>query len=486
MSALQDLKPKEVWQFFGEICQVPRPSKKEEKIIAYLMDFGKKHKLETATDAAGNVIIRKPATKGYEKAKSVVLQSHMDMVCEKNSEKIHDFNTDPIQTIVNGDWVSANGTTLGADDGIGMAAQLAILSSKTIEHPELECLFTVDEETGLTGAFALEPGFVKGRTLINLDSEDEGELFIGCAGGMDTVATFKFKTRPVPFKSVAFKIEVKGLRGGHSGDDIHKGYGNSNKILNRFLWNASNLFNIRLSKFDGGNLRNAIPREAFAIVTVKEKYLIPFETYFSNYCKSIFRETKGVEKKLSFDLNKVAMPRYIMKMEDQKDLLNSLYACPNGVIAMSKDLPGLVETSTNLASVKFYEGNIIEVVSSQRSSIESAKRDIADMVASVFTMGNAHIKHSDGYPGWKPNTDSKILKIAEHSFEHLFGKKPVVRAIHAGLECGLFLEKYPDMDMISFGPTLKNVHSPDEKINIGSVDKFWVHLLDVLKNTSKN
>jgi dipeptidase D len=486
MSVLQDLKPKEVWQFFNEICQVPRPSKKEEKIIAYLMDFGKKHKLETQTDAAGNVIIRKSATKGFEKAKSVVLQSHMDMVCEKNSDTKHDFFKDPIQPVVNGEWVSAKGTTLGADDGIGMAAQLAILASNTLEHPAIECLFTVDEETGLTGAFALQPDFVKGRILLNLDSEDEGELFIGCAGGIDTIATFKFRTRPVPSKSLAFRMDVRGLRGGHSGDEIHKGYGNSNKILNRFLWNATKSFNIRINKFEGGNLRNAIPREGYAVITVKEKYLIPFETYYSNYCKSIFKEYKGVEPKLSFDLNRVELPRYIMKMKDQKDLLNALYACPNGAIAMSNDLPGLVETSTNLASVKFYEGNIIEVVTSQRSSVDSAKKDIADMVASVFMMGNAHIQHSDGYPGWNPNTDSEILKITEKSYEKLFGKKPVVRAIHAGLECGLFLEKYPDMDMISFGPTLRNVHSPDEKIHIGTVEKFWIHLLDVLKNIPSN
>ncbi len=486
MSALQDLKPKEVWQYFDEICQVPRPSKKEEKIIAYLMDFGKKHKLNTQNDAAGNVLISKPATKGFEKAKPVVLQSHMDMVCEKNSETKHDFLKDPIQPVVNGEWVSAKGTTLGADDGIGMAAQLAILASDSIEHPELECLFTVDEETGLTGAFALQPEFIKGRTLINLDSEDEGELFIGCAGGIDTVATFNFRTRPIPTKSLAFKIEVKGLRGGHSGDDINKGYGNANKIINRFLWNATHKFNIRVSKFDGGNLRNAIPREGYAIVTIKQKYLIPFETYFSNYCKTIFKELKGVEPKLTFDLNKVDMPRYIMKMKDQKDLLNALYVCPNGAMSMSRDLPGLVETSTNLASVKFYEGNIIEVVTSQRSSVDSAIRDIVDMVGSVFTMGGANIQHSDGYPGWNPNTESQILKVSEDSYERLFGKKPIVRAIHAGLECGLFLEKYPDMDMISFGPTLRNVHSPDEKIHVGTVDKFWNHLLDVLKNIPAN
>lgn len=486
MSVLQGLEPKEIWEYFGEICQVPRPSKKEEQILAYLKDFGKKHQLETQSDPAGNVLIKKPATKGFENHKTLVLQSHMDMVCEKNSDTVHDFLKDPIQPVVEGEWVTAKGTTLGADDGIGMAAQLAILASDTIEHPALECLFTVDEETGLSGAFALQPDFIGGRTLLNLDSEDEGELFIGCAGGVDTIVNFDYRARPVPLKSVAFKIEVKGLRGGHSGDDIHKGYGNSNKILNRFLWNATNKFNIRLHKFEGGNLRNAIPREAFAVVTVKEKYIISFEKYYSDFCKALFKEFASTEAKLTFDLNKVKMPNYVMKMTDQKALLNSVYACPNGVIAMSQDIAGLVETSTNLASIKFYEGNIIEVVTSQRSSVDSARQDIADMVASVFTLAGARIQHTDGYPGWKPNKDSEILKISEESYERLFGNKPVVRAIHAGLECGLFLEKYPDMDMISFGPTLRNVHSPDEKIHIGTVEKFWKHLLDVLKNSPLN
>ncbi len=482
MSVFQGLEPKDVWHYFGEICQVPRPSKKEEKIIAYLMDFGKKHNLETKTDAAGNVLISKPATKGFENKKPVVLQSHMDMVCEKNSETKHDFFKDPIIPKVEGDWVKAEGTTLGADDGIGMAAQMAILASDSIEHPALECLFTVDEETGLTGAFALEKDFIKGRILLNLDSEDEGELFIGCAGGVDTIATYNFRTRPVPPKSVAFKLCVKGLRGGHSGDDIHKGYGNSNKIINRFLWMATQKYNIRVNKIEGGNLRNAIPREAYAIVTVKEKYVVDFEKDFSNYCKMIFKEYKGVETKMTFDLNKVEMPRFVMKMKDQWSLLDSLYACPHGVIAMSRNLPGLVETSTNLASVKFFEGNLIEVVTSQRSSVDSAKTDIANRVASVFHLAGAQVQHTDGYPGWNPNKDSEILKVSEESYERLFGRKPIVRAIHAGLECGLFLEKYPDMDMVSFGPTLRNVHSPDEKIHIGTVEKFWNHLLDVLKN----
>jgi dipeptidase D len=482
MSAFQGLEPTEVWKYFADICEVPRPSKKEEKIIAYLMDFGKKHQLETRTDKEGNIIISKPASPGFEKRKSVVLQSHMDMVCEKNNEVAHDFLTEPIIPYRDGDWIRAKGTTLGADDGIGMAAQLAILASKEIEHPAIECLFTVDEETGLTGAFALEPGFIKGRKLINLDSEDEGQIFIGCAGGIDTVATFNFRSRPVSRSAMAFKVEVKGLKGGHSGDDIHKGYGNANKILNRFLWNATRKFNMRLTHFDGGNLRNAIPREAYAIVLVKQKYLVPFETYFSNFCKSVFKEFKGIEPKLSFDLNRVAMPRFVMKMADQQRLLNALYACPNGPLAMSHDIPGLVETSTNLASVKSYEGNLVEVVTSQRSSVESARQDAADMVNSVFTLCNAMVHHSTGYPGWKPNKESEILKIAETSYEKLFHKKAEVKAIHAGLECGLFLEKYPDMDMISIGPTLKGVHSPGEKINIHTVEKFWAHLLDILKH----
>ncbi len=482
MSTISTLEPKEVWHYFAEICQIPRPSKKEEKIIAYLMDFGKKHQLKTKTDAAGNIVIKKPATKGMEHCKPLVLQSHMDMVCEKNADKHHDFFKDPIIPVVDGDWIHAQGTTLGADDGIGMAAQLAILASNTIEHPPLECLFTVDEETGLTGAFALQPGFIEGKTLINLDSEDEGEIFIGCAGGMDTIATFNYRTRPVPSGSVAYRVEIKGLRGGHSGDDIHKGYGNSNKLLNRFLWNATRKFNIRLHKFDGGHLRNAIAREAHAIITVKSKYITLFDTYFSAYCKEVFKELKKVEPKLVMEFHKIENPRYVMKMADQLNLLNGLYACPHGIIRMSADIPGLVETSTNLASVKFFEGNIIEVTTSQRSSIDSAKTDIADMVASVFNMAGAMVVHTDGYPGWTPNRESELLHIAETSYHKLFHHKAEVKAIHAGLECGLFLEKYQGMDMISIGPTLKNVHSPDERINIPSVEKFWQFLLDVVKS----
>lgn len=482
MNVLKGLCPEEVWGYFEEICKVPRPSKKEEKIIAHLVEFGKKHSLETLTDRVGNVLIRKPATKGYEKRKGVVLQSHIDMVCEKNSDVVHDFFKDPIQPVVDGEWVRAKGTTLGADDGIGVATQMAILAAKDIEHPPLECLFTVDEETGMTGAFEITNDFLKYRTFINLDSEDEGELFIGCAGGVDTLATFTYKKRTVPARSVAFRIDVKGLKGGHSGDDIGKGYGNSNKILNRLLWTATKKFNVRLHIFDGGNLRNAIPREAFAIVTVKQKKANDFENYVKEYAKTIAEEYRLTEANFSLSLQKNELPKWVIQKGRQKKLLNAVYACPNGVIAMSQSIDGLVETSTNLASVKFIGENQIEVVTSQRSSVDSAKEDIANMVKSVFLLAGANAVHSDGYPGWKPNTDSQILKVSEESYERLFGKKPIVRAIHAGLECGLFLEKYPDMDMISFGPTLRNVHAPDEKINIATVDMFWKHLLDVLKN----
>ncbi len=481
----EGLKPVVVWQYFDEICKVPRPSKQEEQIIEYLKDFGKKHNLETLVDKVGNVLIRKPASKGYENRKGVVLQSHIDMVCEKNSDVQHDFLKDPIKPVVDGDWVRATGTTLGADDGIGVATQLAILSSDSIEHPALECLFTVDEETGMTGAFEIESGWMKYKTFINLDSEDEGELFIGCAGGVDTVAIFDNKWRKTPKNSVAFRIDIKGLRGGHSGDDIGKGYGNSNKMLNRVLWSAKE-FKVCLNKFDGGNLRNAVPREAFAIVTVKQKVADKFKEYVENYGKILAQEYSITEPNFQLTINTTETPEMVIKKGVHKRLLNAIYACPNGVIAMSQSIEGLVETSTNLASVKFLNDAKIEVVTSQRSSVESARDDIANMVKSVFNLAGANAEHTDGYPGWNPNTNSEILSICEDSYERIFGKKPIVRAIHAGLECGLLLEKYPDMDMISFGPTLRNVHAPDEKINIPTVDMFWQHLLDVLKNIPEN
>ncbi len=477
---IAELEPKEVWSQFSEILKVPRPSKKEEKIIKYLLDFAEKHGLEAKKDDAGNVLIKKPASPGYENRQTVVLQSHVDMVCEKNSDVKHDFEKDPIDAYVDGEWVKAKGTTLGADDGIGIATQLAILASDRIEHGPLECLFTVDEETGLTGAFNLQKDFFEGKILINLDSEDEGELFIGCAGGIDTEATFKYKKEDVPSGHFAFEVLVGNLKGGHSGDDINKGLGNANKILNRFLWNAARKYGLRVSSIDGGNLRNAIAREAKAVVlvpnTVKEEVRAEFNMFFYE----IQREYKATEPNLKMKMGTVDMPEFVIDEKTQFNLLNAIYACPHGVIEMSREIPGLVETSTNLASIKMNDDKIF-VGTSQRSSVESAKRDVANMVESVFLLAKAKVKHGDGYPGWTPNTDSEILRISKSAYEDLFGKEPVVRAIHAGLECGLFLEKYPKLDMISFGPTLRGVHSPDERINIKTVEMFWKHLLEVLR-----
>lgn len=485
MNNIAKLQPAELWNYFLEISKIPRPSKKEEKVIDYLLDFAKKNNLKASKDEAGNVVIKKPATPGMEKVMPVVLQSHIDMVGEKNSDTVHDFGKDPIQPYLEGEWVRAKGTTLGADDGIGIAAQLAILSSNSVKHGPIECLFTVDEETGLTGAFEMKPGFFDARILLNLDSEDEGELFIGCAGGVDTVITFAYEREKVPSDFTAYKVMVKGLKGGHSGDDIDKNLGNSIKILNRFLWKSSNKYDLRISEYDGGNLRNAIPREAFSIFALhmddKDDLLKDFEQYKNE----IISEIQDVEPGLSISIENTSIPEFVIDEPTQFDLLNSLYACPHGVIAMSRHLKGLVETSTNLASVKFIQDNQILVTTSQRSSIESSKHDIAGMVESVFRLANGHVQHSEGYPGWAPNTNSEILTITKDAYIKLFGVEPVVRAIHAGLECGLFLTKYPYLDMISFGPTIKGAHSPDERLNVETTKKFWDLLLEVLINIPK-
>ncbi len=481
MSDLKKLEPALVWQYFSEILEIPRPSKKEEKIIQYLMDFGAAHGLPTKKDKAGNVLISKPATPGKEHVPPVVLQSHVDMVCEKNSDVEHDFEKDPIKAIVDGEWVTADGTTLGADDGIGVAAQLAILASKDLEHGPIECLFTTDEETGLTGAFALESGFFTGKTLLNLDSEDEGELFIGCAGGIDTVARFKYKKQRLPKNYVSVRVMVSGLKGGHSGDEIHKGLGNSNKILARFLWEATEKYKMRLVHFDGGNLRNAIPREASAIVAVAPKRFKELREAMMEFKPQVEFEYALTEPQLKIECEDIALPRYAIDKRTQLNLLRSLLACPHGVIQMSSRMPGLVETSTNLASVKFKDKKIIEITTSQRSDIDSAKHMIATQVSAVFELAGAKVRHTDGYPGWSPNPESHIKTITVAAYKDLFKVEPVVRSIHAGLECGLFKEKYPDLDMISFGPTLRNVHSPDERIHIGTVQKFWDLLLEVLK-----
>ena len=479
---LSELKPESVFYYFSEICKVPRPSKKEEKIISYLENFAAEQKLEIKKDEVGNILIKKPATPGKENLKTVVLQSHVDMVCEKNNDVEHDFLTDPIETIIDGEWLKAKGTTLGADNGIGVATELAILAANDIEHGPIECLFTIDEETGLTGAFALKEGFMSGDILLNLDSEDEGELFIGCAGGIDSVGEFHYREVPVPTGYFFFRVDVKGLKGGHSGGDIHLGRGNANKILNRFLSQTAKKYDMYICEVNGGNLRNAIPREAYAICAVPHDAKEPVRVDLNIFIADIENELAVSEPDLKLTLQSETPRKMAIDQDTSSRLLKTLDAVPDGVYAMSQDIPGLVETSTNLASIKMIDNKKIKIETSQRSSILSARNDMANTVRAAFELGGARVSFGEGYPGWKPNPHSEILEIAVASYKRLFGVDAKVKAIHAGLECGLFLDKYPGLDMISFGPTLTGVHSPDERMHIPSVEKFWNHLLDVLAN----
>jgi dipeptidase D len=481
MTKITDLQPSGVFKYFDEVLKIPRPSKQEEKILAYLESFAKSLNLEYKKDTIGNLVIKKNASSGCEHMQGVVLQSHVDMVCEKNKDVEHDFTKDIIPAYVDGDWIRSKGTTLGADNGIGIAIQLALLSDDSIKHGPLECLFTVNEETGLTGARELEQGMFEGKILINLDSEDEGEIFIGCAGGIDTIVELSLEFEPSPKEYVFFRIVLSGLMGGHSGDDINKGYANSNLLLARFLWNAMQKFNIRLSHIDGGNLRNAIPREAEAVFGVDPKHVSALNDFMADFFKTLQSEFSTTEPKLNVDLQTVDKKENVFARSKQEDLINSLYSCPNGVMAMSQTVPGLVETSTNLASIKIKDGKAI-IVTSQRSSIETAKKDISDRIKSNFSLVSAAVSNSDSYPGWTPDPKSEVLSLAEKAYEQLFNQKPKVKAIHAGLECGLFLDMYPGLDMISVGPTLKGVHSPDERMQISTVVKFWDFLLEILKN----
>ncbi len=480
MSEISNLEPRLVWEQFDAITQVPRPSKKEGKIIDFLVGFAKCHDLEYQKDAVGNVVMRKPATPGFEERPGVVLQSHMDMVCEKNSDVEFDFDNDPIRTRIDGGWVRAEGTTLGADCGIGMAAALAALIDPSVEHGPLEALFTDDEETGLTGAFEVGEGMLQGKYLLNLDSEDEGELFIGCAGGVDTVAAFKLLMEEAPKNYSFFRVDVSDLLGGHSGDDIDKGRVNSNKTVARLLWDGMQSCELRLSYFSGGNLRNAIPREAYAIFGVPTRLKKDFIKRYELFAADLEAEFRLREPNFRITLNEMPEVDEVLESRTQFALVYSLVGVPNGVIAMSAAVPGLVETSTNLASVKFEQGRIV-VTSSQRSSVESAKTYVMQMVESVFALAGADVTHSDGYPGWAPDPHSRLLEITASAYRRLFDAQPKVRAIHAGLECGLFLEKYPDLEMVSFGPTLRGVHSPDERLEIATVPKFWELLKEVLR-----
>ena len=480
MSEIRNLQPKLVWEIFDDITRVPRPSKREEKIGAFLVEFAKSHSLEYQCDAIGNIVIRKGASAGYENRPTVVLQAHTDMVCEKNSDKVFDFDNDAIQTFIDGDWVKADGTTLGADDGIGIAAALALLVDESVEHPAIEALFTVDEETGLTGAFNLGEGMVQGKYLINLDSEDEGEVFIGCAGGIDTLAYLPLVTESAPSEYAYYKVAVSGLLGGHSGDDIDKGHANSNKWAARIAERAVRLFGARLSHFDGGNLRNAIPREAYIVLGVPSDKATEFESDVKAFGVALCAEFAITEPNANIEVVAAEQPATLLSKATERNLLLALLSVPSGVLAMSAAMPGLVETSTNLASVKF-EGEKIVITTSQRSSVESAKEYAKLQVESAFVAAGCEVVHSDGYPGWAPNPNSALLECTKGAYKRLFGTEPKVRAIHAGLECGLFLEKYPHLEMVSFGPTLRGVHSPDERLEIATVDKFWKLLVEVVK-----
>jgi dipeptidase D len=480
---LSELKPQLLWEYFEKICKVPRPSKKEEKISKYLIDFAEKHNLSYKLDDIGNILISKPATKGFENLKPVVLQSHLDMVGEKHGDVDHDFEKDPIIPYIADGWVQANGTTLGADDGIGIASQMAVLVDESIEHGPIECLFTVDEETGLTGAFALEPDFFNSRILINLDSEDWGELFIGCAGGRDTKAYFKYAKENVPEDSTSFLIKIKGLKGGHSGDEIHKGHGNAIKLLARTLLAVPDFYKMRISEISGGNLRNAIPREAEASVFIKNGNEAKFLDLINKMNITFRKELNVTAPELDLSARKNGVPEFVIDKATQRNLLYALHVCPHGEMAWSQDIPNLVETSTNLATLKM--GEVIEVGTSQRSSIDSKLDDIVNTVQHAFALAEAQVESSSGYPGWEPNLDSEILKVTEESYKNLFNKEPEVKAIHAGLECGLIGKKYPGIDMISIGPTIKGAHTPTERINIQTTEEYWDLLLDVLKKVPK-
>jgi dipeptidase D len=480
MSDIRSLQPKQLWNFFHDITQIPHPSKKEKKIVEYVVAFGKEHNLETIVDKVGNVIIRKPATKGMEKRSGIILQTHLDMVPQKNSDKKHDFEKDPLETVIDGEWVKANGTTLGSDNGIGVAATLSVLASKDIQHGPLEALFTIDEETGMTGVFGLEAGLLKGDILLNLDSEDEGELYVGCAGGIDVSVVKKYAEESTPKGMTAYKVMAKGLKGGHSGVDISLGRANSNKLMFRFLMQAEADFGIRLSEASGGDLRNAIPRESYSVVLVPDIKTGEFETFVKGYNKMYKAEFAETEPDLQFLLEKTAVPAKVMNQGDQYRIIRAVFICPNGVVRMSQAMKGLVETSNNLAIVRCKEGNF-EVHNLTRSSVDSAKEATAWRVAAVFQLINADVKVEGGYPGWKPNMNSPILKTMSGVYNEMFGKVPEIKAIHAGLECGILGGAYPELDMISFGPTIRFPHSPDEKVNIPSVVKFYDFLCGTLK-----
>lgn len=480
---VRELEPRALWNYFADLNAVPRPSKKEERIIQFMVDFGKSLNLETEVDKVGNVLIKKPATPGMENRKTVVMQSHLDMVHQKNNDTDFDFDQQGIEMYVDGDWVRARGTTLGADNGLGVATIMAILASNEVEHPAIEALFTIDEETGMTGAKNLEPGWVKGDILLNLDTEEDDEIDIGCAGGVDTSVSYKYQQESSSEKGEAFILRIKGLKGGHSGMDIDLGLANANVLLNRILFETGSPYGLRIASIDGGGLRNAIPREAEAVVVIDD--LEGFRNHLETLTTDIMDEYKNVEENLLIEFYETEKPENVMALSDQEKITSALYAMPNGVYRMSPDMEDLVETSSNMARVEVKNG-LFQMHSLQRSSVESTKRDIASKVRAVFKMIGAEVEHSGDYPGWAPNPNSDILTVLDELYEKNFGKKANVVACHAGLECGIIGEAYPQLDMISYGPTIRGAHSPDERASISSVNKFWNFTREILKNIPHN
>jgi len=483
MTQIKDIQPTEIWSIFDQMLQIPRPSYHEEKIQEWAFNFGKSLGLETSKDEAGNVIIRKPATPGMENRKGVILQGHLDMVPQKNSDKVHDFVNDPIEAFVDGEWVTANGTTLGSDNGIGVSAAMAVLASKKLKHGPVEVLLTATEETGMDGANGLKPGILKGDILVNMDSEDEGELYVGCAGGEDANVLFTYTDKEVPLGFTGMKLSVTGMKGGHSGIDIPLGRGNAIKVFFRILNAAFEKVGVRLASIDGGSLRNAIPREAFGIVAVKESHTKDFAALVEEITETIKAELSVTEPNLKVTVEQTDLPETLIDEETQKNLTRAIVACPNGVIRMSDSMAGLVETSTNLAIVKSdFKNRTIEGACLMRSSVDSAKDDLGSRIKAVFNLAGAEVTFAGAYPGWKPNMNSMILKTMQEVYNNKFGKIPEIKAIHAGLECGILGGKYPNWDMISFGPTIRFPHSPDEKVNIATVEKFWDFLVATLEN----
>ncbi len=479
---ITDLEPGLIWECFDEITKVPRPTHHLDKMREFLIDWAKRHGIEAHCDSVGNVMMKKAATPGHENAPVVILQGHQDMVAEKRPGVEHDFLTDPVKTVVDGEWVRAEGTTLGADNGMGCAAAMAVLLDKDLVHGPIECLFTVDEEQGLIGANGLEKGFVTGDILLNLDSEEMGQLVIGCAGGKVTLASLPYTMEKAAEGQIFHRVSFSNLKGGHSGMEIALGRANANQQLCRFLWEADRKFGITLAEIDGGNLANAIPRDAHAVIGIPAEYEAEFHEFAADFDKCVHAEFMAAEgKDFTFEVKEEEARAEVIDCKTAHNLISAVFACPNGVQGMSLAIPGLVETSCNLASVKMTDGGRIDITVHQRSSVDSRRDEIADRVKALFSMIGAEVSFDDAYVGWAPNPESKVLKVAEESYEELFHHKPKVEALHAGLECGLFLEKMPALDMVSFGPTLKDIHSPNEKANIASVGDFWKLLTDILR-----